>query len=102
MTISAEQFDRAYEILQELYHKLEPPVEDLWRKRLPEIAASEHEAIKARCEEIDAAAYELAGDVVDRKMDEGVGMNEFAKKYPELSSARRRRAWGQAMKDAVM
>lgn len=97
MSFTDEQFDRAFAEFQEFGPVRSIPVERRWRDSLRDVDPCEHPALRARCEEIEAFALELAEKVRDGRMTDGAAIGKLAETYPYLTSERLSRTWSQAM-----
>jgi hypothetical protein len=97
MSVTDEQFDRAFAELQEFGPRRGIPVEQRWRESLRDVGAEEFTSLKARCDEIESFALGLAEQVRDEQMADEAARWQLAQTYPFLTRERLARTWSQAM-----
>ena len=97
MSLTPEQFDSAFAEFQLFGPRRRIPIEERWREVLPEMAPSEFNALNTQCKEIEAYAVSLAEKVRDEAMSDEAARQQFARKYPFLTSVRLGHTWSQAM-----
>lgn len=97
MSISDEQFNRAFAEFQSFGPARRIPIEERWRKILPDINPSEFGALHAQCKEIESLALKLAEEVRDNALSDEDARKHLAQKYPFLSADRLGHVWSQAV-----
>jgi len=97
MNITPEQFDMAFAEFQQFGPRRRIRIEERWQAILPTIAPAEFPVLKAKCNDIEAAALSLAEKVRDNKLPDAAAKYQLAQKYPMLNQARLNHTWSQAM-----
>lgn len=95
--LSDDLFNRALAVFQAFGPDRAVPVEERWTRELPSISPSQHAGLRARCEEIEAVAAELAGRVLDGDLGQDSGRDELARRFPVLNPDRLSHTWSQAL-----
>jgi len=91
------QLNRALAVFQQFGPERATPVEERWSRELPELPLAEHPALLARCEEIEAAAATLAGQVREGTLGQDAGKAELGRQFPFLDPERLAQTWSQAL-----
>ena len=97
MSVTPEQFDKAFAELQQFGPRRRIPIEERWLEILPEVDPVEFSKLKAECNEIEAFAFSLADQVRDEKMVAAEAKKQLAQKYLFLKRERLAVTWNQAM-----
>ena len=97
MSVTDEQFDKAFAELQEFGPRRGIPVEQRWRECLRDVGPEEFASLKARCIEIENFALGLAEQVRDKQIADEAARRQLAQTYPFLTCERLARTWNQAM-----
>lgn len=101
MSITPEQFDRAFAEFQLFGPRRCFPIEERWREVLPDVESSELVTLRAQCEKIEALAFDLAEQVINKQIHEEAARLLIMQQYPFLTRERLDQTWSQAMHFAL-
>jgi hypothetical protein len=91
------QLNRALAVFQQFGPERSTPVEERWSRELPELPLAAYPDLLARCEEIEAAAAALAGQVREGTLGQDAGKVELSRQFPFLDPERLAHTWSQAL-----
>jgi hypothetical protein len=91
------QLNRALAVFQQFGPERATPVEERWSRELPDLPLAAYPALLARCEEIEAAAADLAGRVREGTLGQDAGKAELGRQFPFLDTERLAHTWSQAL-----
>jgi hypothetical protein len=96
MTLSDDQFNKAFEIFQEFGLRRRIPIYQRWQQAFPEAGLDDMCDWEKEFKDIEGFAYGTAEKVRDDGLDEPSAMHQIALRFPQLSADRVLTTYNQA------